>query len=92
LDTVQKRLHGFVYALLTVTRTTLKVIDDESEKIAETKADAELRQAKLASAFRDRMTEGQSYRGPNAYRDDFYKKVIQLANEVSFRESSFWRG
>jgi hypothetical protein len=94
LGTVRKRLHGFVYALFTVTRTTLKAIDDESEKgkIAENKTDVELCQAKLASAFRDRMTEGQSYQGPNAYRKDFYKKVTQLADEVSFCESSFWRG
>ena len=31
------------------------------------------------------MTEGQSYQGPNDYRNDFYKKVTQLADEVSFR-------
>jgi hypothetical protein len=43
-------------------------------------------QAKLASAFHDRMTEGQSYQGPNAYRNGFYKKVTQLADEVSFRK------
>ena len=32
------------------------------------------------------MTEGQSYQGPNAYRESFYKKVTQLADEVSFRK------
>ena len=42
---------------------------------SESKDDVKPCQAKLASAFRDRMTEGQSYKGPNAYRDDFYKKV-----------------
>lgn len=43
--------------------------------------DVELRQAKLASAFRDRMTKDQSYQGPNAYRKGFYKNVTQLADE-----------
>jgi hypothetical protein len=32
------------------------------------------------------MAKGQSYQGPNAYRENFYKKVTQLADEVSFRE------
>jgi hypothetical protein len=32
LGTVRKRLHGFVYALLTVTRTTLETSDSDSEK------------------------------------------------------------
>ena len=48
--------------------------------------DMELPQAKLALAFHDRMTKGQSYQGPNAYRERFYKEVIQLADEVSFHE------
>jgi hypothetical protein len=87
LGTVRKRLHGFVYALLTATHTALEAIDSESKKGKITKAkDVELRQAKLADAFRDRMTEGQSYQGPNAYRKGFYEKVTQLADEVSFRE------
>ncbi|KAF8492177.1 hypothetical protein F5888DRAFT_1806903 [Russula emetica] len=83
LGTIRTRLHGFVYALLTVTRTTLESIDSDSEngKITETKDGVELRQAKLASAFRDRMTKGQSYQGPNAYREGFYKKVTRLADE-----------
>jgi len=33
------------------------------------------------------MSKGQSYQGPNAYREGFYKEVTQLADEVSFRES-----
>ncbi|KAF8492187.1 hypothetical protein F5888DRAFT_1619276, partial [Russula emetica] len=72
LGTIRKRLHGFVYALLTVTRTTLESIDNET---------------KLASVFRERMTEGQSYRGPNAYREGFYKRVTQLADEVSSQQT-----
>ena len=85
--TVRKRLHGFVYALLTVTRTALESIDIDSKMVKPTKSkDVELRQAKLASAFRDRMAEGQSYHGPNAYRESFYKKVTQSADEVSCHE------
>jgi hypothetical protein len=48
--------------------------------------DVELRQADLALAFRDLMTEGQSYQGPNTFRKCFYKEVTELADEVSFRE------
>ena len=32
------------------------------------------------------MSEGQSYQGPNTYRECFYKEVTQLADEVSFCE------
>jgi hypothetical protein len=43
------------------------------------------RQMSLASAFRDRMTKGQSFKDPNKYRQDFYKDVIKLAEEVNFQ-------
>jgi len=46
----------------------------------------ELPQAKLALAFHDCMTKGQSYQGLNAYCERFYKEVIQLADKVSFHE------
>ncbi len=86
-DTIRRKLHGFVYALLTVTRTALDAVDSNNEKykIPETEYDVEFRQAKLASAFRLRMTEGLSFQGQNAYRKGLYKKVIQSADEVSFR-------
>ena len=94
--TVQKRVFGFVYALLTVTRTKLKTIrvdDPTEEKDKLTETDVEIRQAKLASAFRDLMTKGQSYKRPNDYRVDFYKEVIRVASEVSFCGfPHFWRG
>jgi len=72
---------------LTATRTTFESIDSGSgggETLTE--ENVKLRQAKLAFTFRERMSEGQSYQGANAYRNDFYKKVTQLADEVSFRE------
>ena len=91
---VRKRLFGFVYALLIVTRTMLETIDyptEEKGKLTET--DVEIRQAKLAFAFRDLMTKGQSYKHANDYRVGFYKKVIQMAGEVSFYGlPHFWRG
>jgi len=42
------------------------------------------RQAILANAFRDRMTKDQGLQRPNAYRQQFYREVIELADEVSF--------
>jgi len=39
------------------------------------------------------MTKGQSYKRANDYRVGFYKKVIQMAGEVSFYGlPHFWRG
>ena len=87
---LRRKLHGFVYALLSVTHATLESIEVENEKVKKTpktKDDVIKRQEKLASTFRNLMTEGQSFQGPNTYRNDFYKKVTQLADEseVSFR-------
>jgi hypothetical protein len=79
----RKKLHAFVYALLTVTRTMLEAIDRPSEKVEVTKTGVESRQAILASTFRDLMTKGQSYKGPNDYRERFYNQVTQLADKVS---------
>ena len=52
----------------------------------ETADNVKRRQGKLASAFRDLMTDGQSYQGTNDYRKKFYKRVTELAHKVSFRE------
>ncbi|KAI0245807.1 hypothetical protein BJV78DRAFT_1260011 [Lactifluus subvellereus] len=41
------------------------------------------RQEKLALAFRDRMTGGQSFQGSNIYRKTFYGEVIELAMEFT---------
>ena len=82
---VRKKLHAFVYALLTVTRTMLEAIDHPSEKVERIKTGAgvESRQMILATTFRDLMTKGQSYEGPNDYRERFYNQVTQLADMVS---------
>ena len=45
--------------------------------------------AKLASAFRERMTPGDSYKDPNVYRKKFYNKVIEQADQVNFLSSPF---
>jgi hypothetical protein len=84
LEKIRIRLHGFIYALLTVTYTKLKSIDIDGvdSEINKTQHGVKLRQAKLASAFRDRMSEGQSFQGPNAFRNEFYNNVMQAADEV----------
>jgi hypothetical protein len=88
VGTVKRRLHGFVYALLTETRKTLEAFESDGErgKIPKTADDVKSRQAELAKAFRRCMSEGQSYQGTNACRDEFYERVTQLADKVSFRE------
>jgi hypothetical protein len=43
------------------------------------------RQMKLASAFREHMTKGQTYQAPNSYREAFYTEVVNEAKEVNFR-------
>ena len=42
------------------------------------------RQRDLASAFRELMTEGQTYEASNSYRSDFYAEVTSEAEEVNF--------
>ena len=42
------------------------------------------RQEKLASAFREHMTEGQTYHSPNPYRSRFYTDVTNEAEAVTF--------
>jgi hypothetical protein len=42
------------------------------------------RQKDLASAFRERMTSGQTYNTTNLYRKAFYTEVIKEAKEVNF--------
>jgi len=88
LRTVQERLGGFVYALLIETRKALEAFESDGEKgkIPKTADGVESRQAELAKAFRRCMSEGQSYQSTNTYRDGFYKGVIELADQVSFRE------
>jgi hypothetical protein len=89
--TSQRRLHYFVRALLTITRTALENIENQIEnkddsEATETERGVISRQAKLASAFRDLMTKGQSFKSPNAYRENFYNKVIESTNKVNFYE------
>lgn len=40
------------------------------------------RQISLASAFREQMTQDQSFKTPNTYRTNFYKDVTALASKV----------
>jgi hypothetical protein len=43
-----------------------------------------INQEKLATAFHDRMTEGQSFEKTGQYRQDFFKLVVERANFVRF--------
>jgi hypothetical protein len=84
----RKRLHAFMYALLTVTCTTLENIESQSEEGESTETETEegviRRQEKLAKTFRNNMTEGQSFKGSNAYREGFYNRVTKSADKVNF--------
>jgi hypothetical protein len=42
------------------------------------------RQKKLACAFREHMTKGQTYDTPNPYRNTFYTEVTNAAKEANF--------
>ena len=83
----QKRLHGFMYGLLTVTHITLEAIESEMVGVmmeTETEEGVIKRQEELAAAFREKMTEGQDFNRSNVYRKRFYDKVIEVAYKVSF--------
>jgi hypothetical protein len=58
-----------------------KLSQEERDKYVTLVAD---RQKKLASAFRNQMTEGQKYDTPNRYRGTFYTEVTNGAEEVNF--------
>lgn len=67
----QKRLHGFMYGLLTVTRITLEAIESEmKDEMTETGSEEGVikHQEDLAAAFREKMTVGQIFDHPNVYR------------------------
>jgi hypothetical protein len=83
----QKRLHGFMYGLLTVTRITLETIESEMmDVMMETGTEEGVikRQEDLAASFRKKMTEGQDFDRANVYRKRFYDKVIEVADKVNF--------
>jgi hypothetical protein len=60
------------------------------------------RQKRLASAFREHMTEGQTYHTTNSNRRTFYTDVTNMAKQVNFLSllvfvrmtvfSSLWKG
>lgn len=83
----QKRLHGFMYGLLTVTRITLEAIKSEmKDEMTETGTEEGVikRQEDLAAAFHEKMTVGQIFGYLNVYQKQFYDKVIEMADKVSF--------
>jgi hypothetical protein len=83
----QKRLQGFMYGLLIVTRITLEAIESEmKDGMTETGTEEGVikHQEDLAAAFRDKMTVGQTFDRSNVYRKRFYDKVIEEADKVNF--------
>ncbi len=55
----------------------------EDDMSNDTIRDVIQRQEKLASAFHDAMTIGQSYKGTNYQRQGFYQRVTDTANKVN---------
>ena len=48
------------------------------------KKNAIKRQERLATAFRERMTEDQKFEGTGQYRQDFFEEVVDRAKDVRF--------
>jgi hypothetical protein len=42
------------------------------------------RQKSRASAFRNRITTGRSFKVSNSYREEFYNDIIELTDKVTF--------
>lgn len=61
-DAVRKRLHGFMYTLLTITLTTLETIESQSEKVSEMTENNIRRQAMstLVITFSEQLTSHPS--------------------------------
>jgi hypothetical protein len=93
---VRKRLHGFTYSLLKITRRQLETIAKEQDiprvdGVAAKNMYKEMpteyvslvveRQKRLASAFREHMTEGQTYHTTNSNRRTFYTDVTNMAKQ-----------
>jgi hypothetical protein len=96
----RKRLHGFMYALLTVTRTTLETIEGEEGEMIETEEGVIGCQAKLASTFRDHMTKASAkahqlfyvFSSIRLYKPTFTFtfRTLSLNNDFSFYFSHFF--
>jgi hypothetical protein len=82
-------LHGVVYGILTESLAQLNSLPCDITLTADL-PDKEYvtrvieRQWKLAFAFRDFMTRGQSFGAVNSDRQEFYRRVIDAAKAVSF--------
>ncbi|KIM51726.1 hypothetical protein SCLCIDRAFT_1224182 [Scleroderma citrinum Foug A] len=91
-----KQLHAFMYSLLSVTHERLQAISTECGYLLPTEdvfanvprgsreslaSVCTVRQNKMASVFRDRMTSGQSFKASNRYRLEFYDDVINRATQ-----------
>jgi hypothetical protein len=68
-----------------LTKIRANDLADDKEVKALSASQVTERQKCLASKFRKRMTENDSFDYNNNYRQDFYKEVIQLAEKVNPR-------
>ena len=70
-----------------LTNGVAEILESAPEKLPHEKRDklslVTDRQKDLASAFRQRMTEGQTFYTSNPYRKKFYSDVIKEATEVN---------
>ncbi|KAF8495544.1 hypothetical protein F5888DRAFT_1711816 [Russula emetica] len=81
---VKRALHGIVYGLLTITHAQLNSLPCDITLPADLPDEEYVtrvieRQQKLAFAFRDFMTRGQSFGTVNNDRQEFYRRVIVAA-------------
>ncbi|TFK53306.1 hypothetical protein OE88DRAFT_1733256 [Heliocybe sulcata] len=72
---------GFIYALLTVTKAHLEQIVGDDPSLVTMSPETRLKQ--LASAFRTRMVEWQTFDQVNDYRRLFYEQVIDEAGKFA---------
>ncbi|KIL59036.1 hypothetical protein M378DRAFT_284568 [Amanita muscaria Koide BX008] len=93
---VEKKVEAFIYSLLTILLEHLKRIKENNQpmkafgksKAGETDVDVIQRQKFLAHAFRTNMSEGQSFKASNQYRQSFYDAVIDEANKFIKRSAT----
>jgi len=87
---IKRALHGVVYGILTVTHGQLESfscdieLPDSDDLPRQEYVDRVVkRQQKLAAAFREFMTRGQSFETANSNRQEFYTRVIKAAKMVN---------
>ncbi|KAF8893733.1 hypothetical protein CPB84DRAFT_1732264 [Gymnopilus junonius] len=82
LETVQKKCHSFVYALMTRAKEELEFIANElKDALGDPKVTAEDRIRLLSSTFRNKLSEGGTFDKHGPHRIKFYEDVVNLATK-----------